>query len=336
MKQQLTHGQAGAQSLLFRVCFEDSSTVQVYKRRAKVQVMHTPSSRCALGELRPGFEFTHQFVIVPLERPYLSENPVMPRNDDTLIHRIDPQSRQGVIIGFRIERAKNRWLITSNAGHFCLPDCVLGMAGIWNLFYFGQQVIIVALQCLVIPRFAGEIKDQLHSTYYSSRKTGVAAPLVEINRLEQVSGSRRAKNDDEEAEPTVPAIERKPSGSVVKCITQHVQADQVSVCSVLVHMILIFSGVVVMGSADVARLARHSVSASSLMAVEGRALSSQYLPFTIVSMWFGHWGCRNRLACRSKSVPTVVIIACVENALNRDLKADFIREQLFFVEEMRT
>ena len=90
------------------------------------------------------------------------------------------------------------------------------------------------------------------------------------------------------------------------------------------------------GADQYGRLARHSVSASSLMAVEGRALSSQYLPFTIVSMWFGHWGCRNRLACRSKSVPTVVIIACVENALNRDLKADFIREQLFFVEEMRT
>lgn len=182
-------------------------------------------------------DFTDLPVIIAFKGPELPEKTVMERDDNALALTEKARTGNRVVIGLGIECSKDRRLIAGDARHRRCPFRNVGMGRIDGPLNVRKQMIIVTLQRLMITSFAGKIEDQLKRSDNGREQSGQRGKPWAIHPLRDITQRRSAEHDNDEIAPSAPSVEGEPSGRVVKRVTQHVEADEITV-----HAISYFLG----------------------------------------------------------------------------------------------
>ena len=176
-----------------------------------------------------GGKFFELFVIVAFIGPELAEQSMMPGDVKPLILGEEFGGADGVVIGFRIQRPEHGRLFAADAGHLGKParDFHLIWRGIG--LDLGEQMIVFPLQVLMIAGAATEVEHELGSTNGGDQCADRAAGHIHVEDRHELCDCFGTEQDDEEVEPTVPAIERQPSRRVIERVAQYIEADQIAV-----------------------------------------------------------------------------------------------------------
>ncbi|MBL4757525.1 MAG: hypothetical protein JKY32_07775 [Rhizobiales bacterium] len=126
---------------------------------------------------------------------------------------------RGLIIGDGIKSAHGRRLIGVYCGLLTVPGGAKLVCRFGFFFYFGQQVVIAALQEVVVPCATVKIENKLSAGDYGDRD---AKPCGQL----RVAGgdlidSAGATDNDNEIEGAVDTIKILLSGNVIKRVAQH-------------------------------------------------------------------------------------------------------------------
>lgn len=137
---------------------------------------------------------------------------------EDLIHRI-----QGVVVCFGIQCTKSGGLVGCDLGHTATPQSTFFCIRIGTFFNFGEHVIVVALQRLMVAGRASEIKHELRSTHQSHTDPNKA--LVDPKTPQNVTDSGGAQQHDCEVKDPVPPLKTFTTSSVVQSISQSIEFE---------------------------------------------------------------------------------------------------------------
>lgn len=173
-------------------------------------------------------QFGNFLVIVALESPKLPDKLMPPRNKQTFSARIEIGRSDGVVVCFRVKCSKRWWLVSGDSCHLPLPASHLIVA--WFAFFLNlcKQMIIIALQGLVIARLATEVKNKLCRTDARHCRTYKALRDVITELPRQITHCTCADENDDEVKPAIPTIKREPSRCMVECVSKNIEPYQVA------------------------------------------------------------------------------------------------------------
>ncbi len=182
-----------------------------------------------LTRLPVTWQFAKLLVVVSFISPDLTKKSVKPRDLNSLARPIQFGGANSVIICLRIQRPQCWGLIAGNPNHLALPNGQVLRRWRQILLDLSKKIIIVALKALMIPRFPSEIEGKRGRAHSGHGHSESALRDVNPERPQKVCHGCGAKQNHHEVEPTVPAVKPKPTRGVVKCVSENVEPDLVSV-----------------------------------------------------------------------------------------------------------
>jgi len=160
---------------------------------------------------------------MPVERNQASERLLPPWYVQALFlghfHRADR-----VVVGFGIQCPQNRGFVCGDADHAAAPLGDLSFIGVGFSLNISEQIVVVALERLMIAGLSPEVENQLRRAYQcddTADKLGVDAVHVE-----QATNCGGAQANNSEVEYPVRPLKGSASRSVIVRVTQDVEADQ--------------------------------------------------------------------------------------------------------------